>query len=427
LPLLLAATVLSMTLPAFLTTRAVLATTTPSPLRFTVVRRTATYDIVKRGAVRLAVRRGSRVVRVDGVPRYRVVKATRTYYLLRRVAYTVRPSGGDDTAAIQAAVDACGTKGGTITLVPGVYTISSSIELPPGNAAMLTLSGYGATVKLVGAVGFLDFDRSADHQSFRHFKVAGFAVDASQRKNVRGAALIGCFSDDSAYFVRRGNVEHIRVRDVHLYGAPSVSGDASCWGIALGTKHEREREATRTYVRDIRIDNVRIEGGDTGIVVAAQLSASTQSLHANPFDMNAVVDEIEIGNVSFVSGRVPPFTDWESNTGIMVNQHGKGGRLYIHDCYLQGTGDDLCEINSMSRALVENVHATETYDLGFQLRNQGMTLDGTQLTTYRDCTYVAGREPNGIGFGFARYEVPRSTIVYDDCAFIHQDGTVTIP
>ena len=340
---------------------------------------------------------------------------------------TVRPSGGDDTAAIRAAVKSCGRTGGTVTFAPGVYTISKSIRLSPGNTAMLTLSGYGATVKLVGAEGFLNFHRSADYRSFRHFTVKGFEVDATQRSNVPGAALIGCRGVNSSYFVWRGDVEDIVVQDIHLYGAPSIPGDASCWGIALGSKQRDEREATTNYVRDIRIDNVRIEGGDTGILVAGQLSGAAASLHSPPFDANIVVDDIEISNVDFRSGRVPPFSGWESNTGIMVNQHGKGGRLYVRDCYLQGTGDDLLEINSMSSALVENVYCKETYDLGFQLRNQGMTLDGTQLTTYRNCTYEAGREPRGIGFGFARLEVPRSTIVYENCKFIHQDGTVTRP
>jgi len=341
------------------------------------------------------------------------------------VIQALAPSGGDDTAAIQRAVNACGTTGGTVTFAPGGYTISSSIELPPGNTAMLTLSGYGATIRLIGAVGFLDFDRSADYESFRYFTVQGFAVNATQRKNVPGCSLIGCLSYGGSWYVYRGNVEHIVLKDLSDYGAPSIAGSASCWGIALGSKQHDEREATRTYVRDIRIDNVKIEGGDTGVLVAGQLSGAATSLHSPPFDANIVVDDIEISNVDFRSGRVPPFSGWESNTGIMVNQHGKGGRLYVRDCYLQGTGDDLLEINSMSSALVENVYATETYDLGFQLRNQGMTLDGTQLTTYRNCTYAAGREPRGIGF--ARLEVPRSTIVYESCRFIHQDGTVTSP
>ena len=68
-------------------------------------------------------------------------------------SYAVVPSGGNDTAAIQSAVNACGTRGGTVTFAPGVYTVTSSIKLPPGNTAPLTLSGYGAKIVLDGATG----------------------------------------------------------------------------------------------------------------------------------------------------------------------------------------------------------------------------------------------------------------------------------
>ena len=63
-----------------------LGSTTPSDLRFTVVERTPSYVIVKRHAMRAKVFRHSSIVRVAGVPRYRVVKRARAYCLLRRLA-----------------------------------------------------------------------------------------------------------------------------------------------------------------------------------------------------------------------------------------------------------------------------------------------------------------------------------------------------
>jgi len=37
-----------------------------------------------------------------------------------------------------------------VSFAPGSYTITSSIKLPPNNAALLTLSGYGAKIVLDG-------------------------------------------------------------------------------------------------------------------------------------------------------------------------------------------------------------------------------------------------------------------------------------
>ena len=89
-------------------------------------------------------------------------------YIISPTSFNVRDYGAkgdgvtDDTAAIQAAVDACATVGGTVSFAPGVYTISSPIELPPNVTNWIRLVGNGAMVKLVGARGFLNFNRTPD-------------------------------------------------------------------------------------------------------------------------------------------------------------------------------------------------------------------------------------------------------------------------
>ena len=70
-------------------------------LRFTVVKRTAHYDVVKGHSMRFAVRRGAHKVVLHGVERYRVVKRTHRYVFLRAVSHNVTakptiisPNGG---------------------------------------------------------------------------------------------------------------------------------------------------------------------------------------------------------------------------------------------------------------------------------------------------------------------------------------------
>jgi len=325
----------------------------------------------------------------------------------------------DDYSAIQSAINACGTSGGVVLFPPGTYYLGhgDNLKLPPGNTSWMVLSGYGATIKLsAGAPRFLNFDRTADYQEFAYFAVEGFAVDAGDiGTDTPGHVVLGGYSDEAYYYLQRANIQHIRVSDVSVYNVPSVPGDAPHSGIGICVRQVNEAEATRNYITDIKIDNFSMAGGDTGMVIAGQL-ANPGPL---PSDGNILVDDIEVSNVRFVSGKTPPFA-FAGNTGIMINQHGKGGSVYIHDCYLQGSEDNLVEIDNMSNALVENVYAKEAYYQGFLVRNQGMTLDGTQRTVFRNCTYDKGRQ-GGNGFSINTDEVDPSTVVYGSCQ------TVTTP
>ena len=68
-------------------------------------------------------------------------------------------------------------------------------------------------------------------------------------------------------------MEYITIEDVYVHGAPAVAG-GTCVAIGLGCKQGGVREATTNYVRHITIDDVRIEGGDTGILVMTELSVA---------------------------------------------------------------------------------------------------------------------------------------------------------
>ena len=351
-------------------------------------------------------------------------------------APTVTPSGGDDTVVIQAAVDACGTRGGTVTFAPGTYRVTSSVKLPPGNTAPLTLSGHGAKIVLDGAIGFLELDDTADHQDFRYFAIRGFEVDAARRRNISGCAFIGATNAFGNYFTKRGNVEHVTIEDVWVHGAPAVPG-GTCAAIGLGSKQGGVREATTNNVRHITIDDVRIEGGDSGILVMTELSvAGVPPIDQWPADVNQVCDDIAISNVHFDSGKAPPFGTRQHHVGIQVNGWGKGGTLTVRDCSLKGSADDLLEIDNMRVAEVTDVYAKESFDIAFTVRGFGYTLDakppaeGTMRVTYTDCTYEMGTRgaETPTGFGYAWQEInpadhPTYRVTYVDCQDILPDGT----
>lgn len=349
--------------------------------------------------------------------------------------YTLTPSGANDTAAIQSAVNACGTKGGTVTFAPGTYTITQTIKLPAANQSLLTLSGYGAKIVLAGCQGFLEFNDTADHQSFRHFTVAGFELDASGRRATPGFSFIGAQNGLGSFSVAEGDVEDITIRDCYLHGAPSLDATGHTVGyIALGCKQRGLHEAAWNYVRHLTIDNVTMEGADLGIWVASDVDPTKIPPSSSwPTDVSIVVDDVTITKVHFDSGKVPPFT-MANNVAIMVGGWGRGGTLNVSDCSLKGSRDDLLEIDSMQVANITNVDCTESRGIAYTIRQFGYPLDavvgsdeGSVRVTYTDCTYAQGTRGAGAsGFGMGAEmrldHHPTYRVYYKDCYNIDSAG-----
>jgi hypothetical protein len=114
--------------------------TSATSLRFTVTKRTSRYVIVERRSQHLIVYRGSSVVRVQGVPCFRVAKRARSYYLLARLPAPAT----DPIAAVRSA-----KAGATVVIGPG--TFSGSVTVPSG----VTILGSGMHASwLQGSVRF---------------------------------------------------------------------------------------------------------------------------------------------------------------------------------------------------------------------------------------------------------------------------------
>ena len=102
--------------------------TSATSLRFTVTKRTSRYVIVERRSQRLVVYQGSSIVRVRGVPFFRVVKRARSYYLLARLPAPAT----DPISAIRRAEAGA-------TVVIGKGTFSGNVTVPSG----VTILGSG--------------------------------------------------------------------------------------------------------------------------------------------------------------------------------------------------------------------------------------------------------------------------------------------
>jgi hypothetical protein len=368
------------------------------------------------------------------------------------VTYTVVPSGKtDDTDAqvIQAAIDAKGTNGGDITFAPGTYNLSKSIKLPPGNTAMLILSGNNAKIILRGAMGFLEFNDTSNYQKFQNFTIQGFELDASLRLAASGYYFIGATNSFSSLYVKRGDVENINIKDCYIHGAPSLnyaSPIGNAVAISLGTKQGAFKnqtaadgvvESTTNYVKHINIDNVRIEDGDSGILVMTEVSGSITGTATHPSEANSIADDINISNVRFVTKKTSENINTTSliyyNTGIQVGGWGKGGTLNVRDCYLEGSPDNLLELDNMMVANITNVETKSSRGISTTIRTFGYPLDavppgpGTMTVTYTNMNYTQGvGGPNGFGYSWAEVnhkDHPTYNVVYNNCHVTLANGT----
>jgi len=336
--------------------------------------------------------------------------------------YSVRDFGAvgdgvtDDYIAIQRAIDACGTSGGQVVFPAGTYYLGKSgaggLKLPAGNKARLVLSGCGATIKLSGNVPrFLDFDKTADYQTFACFMVQGFAIDAG---SIGGWGHVVGFTSIDGDWMPRINVHDITVKDVTVTNvASAASGEDFRKGISIEVAHNGKGEATNNYVNNIIIENVRITGGATGFAVAGQAFGGWA---ASAADVNIDIDNVTLSGCTWDSG-VRGGT-WMGN-GALMGLGARGGTLRVQDCVFKGSGDNGLEVNGWHDALIENVTVEDSRYCGFFVCNLGWPQGdpANQQLTYRNCTYrtTSTATAGDIGWSLGNQN-PLGTVTLDGCA-----------
>ena len=248
--------------------------------------------------------------------------------------------GADDTAALQRAVDSLGRRGGTVRLAAGTYTVNAPIRLPSGNSATMTLSGYGATVDLTASTPrFLVWDRTANYQTFRHFRVEGFAIDAGGRHPARGSWSVLGFDMragglwDAAYL----NVDDVTIKDCRIYNvATSPTGAWNACDINVFTAQFHSHEAIWDHVDDVLVQGCTCAGGSRGISVWA----------GGPSGLSASLDRIIIRNCRHDT--MTTFTAASSSSNFQIGQSGQVGSAEVVGCYGNRSGDVGVEVDNCS-------------------------------------------------------------------------------
>ena len=339
----------------------------------------------------------------------------------------------NDADHIQCAVDACLSTGGSVYFPPGTYGVTTPVKLRTNTTQWVTLWGYGATIRLNGCQGFLRLYDPVEQQTFRKYRIKGFSCDASARNNTvndHGYYFLGGENVFSNICVKRCNIEDIEVRDVNIYGAPSNPGSGAT-AISLGVRQYDVTETTVNHVRRITIENVRISGGDAGIIVICQ-SPYNDDATPYPKAYSTYIDDVTIGNIWFDSGLTTPFP-FKAVAAIQIGGASRGGsNNLIHDCYLRGAGDDLIEVDNMVACTVRDVEAHAAHNVGFLVCNFGYPLNasppgdvGTSQYDFVRCHYYDDGEGRKRAFGYwMGWGAPQYAANLTEC-YRTKDGVTT--
>lgn len=283
-------------------------------------------------------------------------------------------TGLDAAAALTACLPAANSEGATIAFrndgfafpwasVPGVAPGITNKLLIQGNGSRITLSAAGPR--------FLDLVRTADYQTFQHIEATDFVIDATSRPDTATHTILGAPTS------QRINFLDITLRRIRCFGV----GTTHSSGVYLLCTQLAGGEATANTIKDILLEDVWIDGGISGFVVAGSTA---------PFDVTVTNLNVSYDNIRLIrckqtqsAGAVVGASGTAAN--IEIGQNASGGYVLIRDFYGEYSADVGIEVDNAARAdhedcLISNApHAY--YTTNFALSSQ----PNAQSYSYRRC------------------------------------------
>lgn len=320
-------------------------------------------------------------------------------------AYGAHGDGtGDDTRAIQAAVNACRTGGGTVTFPAGTYLVSRPIKLPAGNTALLTLSGYGATITLSNTTPrFLIWNTKATTGlTFRHFLVQGFTVDAEGHHPASGSWSVVGF--DATYGTPSNtNIEDVTVRDVSTVNVPTMDNPQSYKAFNVNVYTSGTAHITKVLVQ-----RCHLAGGTAGVSIWGANATS-----------NVTMRRVSIRNCWHDTGI--QFTQGGGSENYHIGQYAHVGSAAVANCTGYNSGDVGVEMNNTSEGVIANCTIDNPSWGAFYYTNYAAPLRGAgSLMWKNDVANVAIQNVAGTGqYGFAVVGAgrPIGTVNLSNCSY----------
>jgi hypothetical protein len=262
---------------------------------------------------------------------------------------------GNDTAAIQAALDAAAASRGIVVFPPGDY-VSGTLSLR--NRVALRFAAGATLIASPRDADFAAYER-LDYDTFADRETADFSFALLQGRGLEHVSLAGPGRIDGNRQSRGGpklialkQCRHVTIHDLTLDNAPNYNVSL------LGCDHVDIRGLTirngysdgidPDCCRHVRISGCRVESRDDAIVIKASLALgvrrSTENVVVTDCDLVNVRNGLKVGTESSgdirnivlrkctMSGRVegwrPPPRDWKPfpSAGVSI-QNVDGGRL----------------------------------------------------------------------------------------------------
>jgi polygalacturonase len=287
-----------------------------------------------------------------------------------------------DTRAIQAAIDAAGQSGGTVSFPPGEY-LSGTLRLR--SRITLRLDG-GAT--LVASKDDADFDpvEPLGHDAFSDKETWDFRFALLQGRDLARVSILGPGRIDGNRSRRGGpkpialkQCRHIRIRDLTIANAPNYNisllgcDDVDILGVTIRNGYSDGIDPD--CCRNVRISNCRVESRDDAIVLKTSFALgsrrATQDVTVTDCHLTTIHNGLKLGTESTGDFRNIVFR----NCTIVGQSHAWKGDLSSGVALETVDGGGLENV-SVSDIQMSNVRAPLFVRLGKRGRAQDVPMGG---------------------------------------------------
>lgn len=288
-----------------------------------------------------------------------------------------------DTRAIQAAIDATGRSGGTVSFPPGEY-LSGTLRLRSGITLRLHA---GAT--LVASKDDADFDpvEPLGHDPFSDPETSDFRFALVQGRDLARVSIVGPGWIDGNRSSRGGpkpiafkQCRHIRIRDLTIANAPNYNisllgcDDVDILGVTIRNGYSDGIDPD--CCRNVRIRNCRVESRDDAIVLKTSFALgarrATQDVTVTDCHLTTIHNALKLGTESIGDFKNIVF----KNCTIVGQSHAWKGDL-SSGVSLQTVDGGSLEHVVVSDIQMTNVRAPIFVRLGKRGRSQAVSMGGT--------------------------------------------------
>lgn len=347
---------------------------------------------------------------------YAVYRDGAKWYARSGASGTIATSNSDPAVVVNYVLHLASTiANGATTIISGRPTWGSVPSFAPGYQRRVVVRGLGDTTVKMSTSGprLLDFGKTADYDAFDNWEIRDLTVDCD---NVGGRhhVVIGTYINGTPQTRVSGNNWVVdNVRTINVPSDSTLTNHRLNVWICPGTP----AGSTAMHWTNGKVTNVRFEGGNQGIVVAAADVAA---------GANCFVDEVHIDRWWHSRGSVWNGPLAFSSSNVQIGSRATVGRVSITNGYGEFSGDVGIELDSAQNATIRNVKIVDAFNIAFLLVNFVTPPNvAAQEWVLTECVGKRVTSSGGVGFRIDNNGGgPFGNIVLNDCEWHHTQGGV---